>query len=119
MWLPKDERKLLRCYYQELGQVNVKGRFFLSKLAECLQGPNARNQAIIASETLDRRKLIILMPPQGDAITVGLTLEGYDLGKRYSSRPGTAWVWCNEYKVWIIVSVIIGLVTLVATILKD
>ena len=113
MWLPKDERKLLSQYYHELGQVGIRGRLFLSKLAKCLGGTDKINQVIIASETLDRRKLIILMPRQGDDITLELTLEGYDLGRKYSSWWTRSGLWFAEYKhhwIWLIVSFLGGII---------
>jgi len=112
MWLPKDERKLLAHYYCELGQVGVKGRFFLSKLEKCLCRPHTINRVRIASETLARRSLIILMP-QGDAITVGLTLEGYDLGRKYSRWLTRSGLWFAEYKyhwIWLILSFLGGII---------
>ena len=121
MWLPKDEKKLLVHYYQELHDCGVGARtgFYLSTLEKVLQGTNARNRARISSERLQRRNLIAFLQDQGDAITVGLSLEGHDLGKKYSSKPGTAWVWCNEYKFWVILTVIIGLIGLLVMIFKD
>jgi len=113
MWLPKDERKLLSHYHRELGQVGVKDRFFLSELVKCLCRPNAKNQVRIASETLARRKLIILMPQRGDAITVGLTLEGYDLGSKYSRWFTKTGEWWAEYKghwIWVLLGIIISFV---------
>jgi len=121
MWLPKDERKLLAHYYQELHEsgLDARGTFYLSTLESCLQGEDARNRALTASNVLQKRNLIAFLHPRGDAITVQLSLDGYDLGRKYSSRLGTVWVWCNEYKLWIILGVIISAIALIARIFKD
>ncbi len=120
MWLPKDERKLLAHYYQEPYEsgMDARGDFFLSKLERCLRGVNARNRAIITSNTLHRRKFIAFLNHRGDVITVQLSLDGYDLGRKYSTNLGTFWELCKEYKLWIILGVITGLVGLMVTILK-
>jgi len=121
MWLSKDERKLLVHYYQELHDcgVGTKARFYLNTLEKILQGTNTRKRAKITSERLQRRNLIAFLQDQGDAITVGLSLEGHDLGRKYNSRAGTAWVWCNEYKLWIILGIIISFTALIIKIFKD
>ncbi len=121
MWLPKDERKLLAHYYQQLHEsgVDARGDFFLSTLERCLQGVDARNRALIASNVLQKRNLIVFLHHRGDAITVQLSLEGYDFGRKYSTKLGTFWEWCKEYKLWIVLGVIIGLITLIVTIFNS
>ena len=88
MWLPKDEWKVLRHYYKELQEsgVETRGRFFLNELEKCLQGKNKRNRVKIASRMLLQRNLLAFSNDQRDAVTVQLTLEGNDLGKKYSSN---------------------------------
>lgn len=121
MWLPKDERNVLAYYYKELHESGVKtrGQIFLSKLEKCLSKNNKRNRVKIASKMLKQRDLLDFFNDQNEAVTVQLSLDGYDLGRKYSSRLGTAWVWCNEYKIWIILGVVIGAITLLVTIFKD
>lgn len=52
-----------------------------------------------------------------------LTITGYDLGKKYSSQYNTILLWCNEYKIWVILSTIIALagiiISILVAILKD
>jgi hypothetical protein len=121
MWLPKDERKLLAHYYQQLHEsgVDARGDFFLSTLESCLKGVDARSRAITASNVLQKRNLIVFLHHRGDAITVQLGLEGYELGRKYSSKLHTFLLLCNEYKVWIILGLIISFVGVLIVILKD
>ena len=119
IWLPRDERKVLIYYYKKLQEsgVETRGQFFLSELENCLSGNDKRNRVKIASKMLKRRNLLDFYNDQVDAVTVQLSLEGFDLGRKYSSTLGTVWVWCNEYKLWIILGVIIGFITLVVSII--
>ncbi len=75
-------------YYKELhaSGVETRGQIFLNELEKCLSGKNRRNRAKIASRMLLQRNLLAFLQDQGDAITVGLSLEGYDLGRKYSSK---------------------------------
>jgi len=144
MWLPKDERVLLVHYNKRIGKPNQVQHFELSKLVDLLKfkkirkiktldsnkkwkkfcqdgisNQERRNRLDISNEALNERSLIVLKPHQENpnVIIVCLTLKGYDLGRKYSKRWGTLWIWCNEYKLWVILSVIIGLVGLIVTIL--
>ncbi|MBA7690936.1 hypothetical protein ES703_99472 [subsurface metagenome] len=119
MWLPKDERKVLAYYYKELHKSGVKtrGQIFLSKLEKCLSKNNKRNRVKIASKMLKQRDLLDFFNDQNEAVTVQLSLEGYDLGRKYSKKRGMLWIWCNEYKLWVILTVITGLIGLIVTIL--
>ena len=128
---PEDAAKKLKDYFdggannqEENHQDELNIEELKKKNKEYLRYLNRVN---IANSALVERKLIITRDhetvvedkPKGVRLTVG----GYDSGGKYSSRLGTAWVWCNEYKIWIILSVIIGFITLVvsiiAAILKD
>ena len=121
MWLPKDEREVLIYYYKKLHEsgVETRGQFFLSELEKCLSGKDKRNRVKIASKILKRRNLLDFYNDQHDAVTVQLSLEGFDLGRKYSSIPHTILLWCNEYKVWIILGLIISFVSVLVMILKD
>ncbi len=113
MWLPKDERKLLAYYYRKLEQVNVRGSLFLSELEKCLQGTNTRNRVLLASERLMRRNFLDFLNNQGDALTVQLSLQGYDLGRKYSSWWTRSGLWFAEYKdhwFWLIISFLGGII---------
>ena len=105
MWLPKEERKVLVHYYKGLFSVDSRTRFYMSTLEKTLQEPDTRNRAKIASKTLQRRDLIAFLHDHGDALTVQLSLEGYDLGRKYSSWFTRTGLWFAEYRhhwIWVI-----------------
>jgi len=87
MWLPKDERKVLAYYYKELHKsgMETRGQFFVSELENCLSGNDKRNRVKIAGKMLKRRNLLDFYNDQHNSVTVQLSLEGYDLGRKYSS----------------------------------
>ncbi len=115
MWLPKDERELLKRFYKELHEsgVETRGQLFLNELEKCLQGKNKRNRVRTASKILMRRNLLDFLNDQGGAITARLSLEGNDLGRKYSSWWTRSGLWFAEYRnhwIWIIVSFLGGVI---------
>ena len=115
MWLPKDERKVLVYYYKELHEsgVETRGQVFLSKLEKCLSKNNKRNRVKIASKMLKQRDLLDFFNDQNEAVTVQLNLEGYDLGRKYSSWWTRSGLWFAEYKnhwIWLIISFLGGVI---------
>jgi len=52
-------------------------------------------------------------------LCITLTIKGYDLGRKYSFKLHTFLLLCNEYKVWIIIGLIISFVGVLIAILKD
>ena len=115
MWLPRDERKVLSHYYSELHEsgVETRGRVFLSGSEKCLSGKDKRNRVKIASKTLKQRDLLDFLNDQKDAMTVQLSLQGYDLGRKYSSWWIRTGLWFEEYKnhwIWVVVSFLGGVV---------
>ena len=121
MWLPKNEREVLKHYYKELhiSGVEARGKIFLNELEKCLSGKDRRNRAKIVSKMLLQRNLLAFYNDQDDAVTVQLSLEGFDLGRKYSSKYHTFLLRCNEYKVWIIVGLIISFVSVLVAILRN
>jgi len=121
MWLPKDERKVLAYYYRELHEsgVEARGQFFLSDLEKYLSRKDKRNRVKIANKILNRRNLLAFYNDQDDAVTVQLSLEGYDLGRKYSSKPHIILLWCEEYKFWLILGLIISIVSVLVMMLKN
>jgi hypothetical protein len=112
MWLPKDERKLLIYYYRELEQPNLRGTFYLSDLINQLKC-SGLHRVRIANTSLDKRGMIILMPPRGDGVDLELTLTGYDLGRKYNSWLIRTGLWFAEYKdhwFWLILSFLGGII---------
>jgi hypothetical protein len=111
-FLPSDEWKLLVYYYRELNKVGIKGRFYVGKLAGCLRGENKVSRIKNATDTLNRRDLIVSQD-QGDAITIGLTLEGYDLAIKYSTwftRSGLRFAEYKGHWIWIVLAFVGGIV---------
>ncbi len=74
-----------------------------------------------ANAILKDRELIRFEHEQEDLsrIKISLTLKGYHLGRKYSSKLHTFLLLCNEYKVWIILGLIISFVGVLIAILKD
>jgi len=135
MWLPKDERKLLKCYYNksegtretfEIGRFEVAKSLGLREDRTSAKDTNKIFDTIgYASRTLMARELIHFEEEQDDIsiLKISLTLKGFDLGRKYCSKPHTILLWCSEYKVWVILGVIIGLagiiISILVAILKD
>ena len=129
MWLPKDERKLLAFYYAKAGSTDQNLRFEqhveLMKVLGFDEKPEAAqiteqkfDMVLNANQMLKDRGLINLRyETQQLIVNVSLTLKGCDLGRKYSTRPGRAWVCLNEYKVWVILGAITGLAGLIVSIL--
>jgi len=74
-----------------------------------------RNRVNIAITALEARKLIRLHPHQNepDVKAVRLTIDGYDLGRKYSSWWTRSGLWFAEYKkhwIWIVVSFLGGVI---------
>ncbi len=142
MWLPKDERRLLYYYHLSRDQVGKESRFSLTDLVEVLYCSNVgevrlHRQIKAEPKTLDnldqnveqylqelnrigsvnqalrQRGLIDIKSAGSDFVTLALTVKGDDLGRLYSSKLGTAWLWCVEFKFCVIIGTIIGLAMLV------
>ncbi len=73
-----------------------------------------KNRVDIANAALEARKLIKLHKHQSelDVKAVGLTIEGYDLGRKYSSCLIRSGLWFAEYRyhwIWVIGSFLAGI----------
>jgi len=70
---------------------------------------------------LKDRELIHFEHEQEDLsrFKISLTLKGLDLARKYSSKPHIILLWCEEYKFWIILGLIISFVSVLIAILKD
>lgn len=119
MWLPKDERKVLRYLYVKIPRENVGNtvRLQLTEFAQCCFDEDS---AVATARLLAERGLLKLemINHPSNFIEIGFTLNGYDLSRRYSSKYDTVRLWCDEYKIWIILGVAISAVALVVTVLK-
>jgi hypothetical protein len=140
MWLPKDERRLLWYYYHRINKVGGEESFDLRELTEFLVCKNLKelrcrkkerrdkdgaelardylneqNRVNIANKALQERGLIRLTeyPGPREVKRITLNLEGYDLGRLYSSWWTYSGLWFREYKdhwIWIIVSFLGGVI---------
>ena len=139
MWLPKDERETLLKYYNYLQDTQEYKRFrslsvrvyiatrnLISRdlVHEIIEGGPEHVEYLAAFMTQDTIGLQgFLASSENDVeyndITLRLTLEGYDLGRKYCSKPHTILLWCEEYKFWIILGLIISFVSVLVMILKD
>lgn len=131
MWLPKDERKLLKCYYNKSKKTRKTFEIGIPEVMKILgfredkaSVPSTNKMFDItlnANAILKDRELIHFEHEQEDLsrIKISLTLKGYDLGRKYSSKLHTFLLLCNEYKVWIILGLIISFVGVLIAILKD
>jgi len=127
LWLPKDERKLLAYYYRKVA-AGQNRPFLRSELETIWQGDDVWERVKIATVRFKRLNLVASNSEysHGGGITVGLSPEGRDLGRKYNSKVGTLWVWGAEYNVWVILGFITTLTillvttsTLLVTIFKD
>jgi len=131
MWLHKEERKLLKYYYDKSRKAGetfeapiyemMKALGFKEKDASTQTTEKKWDMAFNAINNLKGRKFIHFELEQEDLskFKIILTLEGYDLGRKYSSKLHTFLLWCEEYKFWIILGLIISFVSVLVMILKD
>ena len=70
----------------------------------------ARWEIGATNDILKERGFVEVEDFQNGIYKVKLTLEGLDLGRKYSSKLHTFLLLCNEYKVWIIIGLIISFV---------
>jgi len=164
MWLPKDERKLLKIYYWNIRQrqkkvdskpteerwYSISENFVKAFEAEkwkeaakklrndCHKSVEAtrgeatektisqrelehlkkqtkqyligRAKVDAANAVLDERNLTKLRPHESqDRFGVSLTIDGYDLGRKYSQWHTLIGLWIGEYNwVWLIVTLLLG-----------
>jgi len=131
MWLHKEERKLLKYYYDKSRKAGetfeapiyemMKALGFKEKDASTQTTEKKWDMAFNAINNLKGRKFIHFELEQEDLskFKIILTLEGYDLGRKYSSKLHTFLLWCEEYKFWIILGLIISFVSVLVMIIKD
>ena len=109
MWLPKDERTLLRLYYKKIGEPEKPEFINEIDLIKTLS-PNCDTQSIegvpgyadsklrvsTANKVLSERKLVRYREA-GKAIEINLSVEGYDLGRKYDFWWLRSNLWYTEY----------------------
>ena len=132
MWLPKDERLLLVGYYNSIHAVGCEKVYgteefekFLhcqrnsgNTIKDCARVADALVRSEMANKVLSERGLITYTPPAvtpypDPSVRVSLTVEGYDLGRRYSHWFSRSGLWFNEYRnhwIWLLAAAIGGVV---------
>ena len=136
MWLPKDERETLLKYYNYLqdtqeykrfrslsARVYIATRNLISRdlVHEMIEGGPEHVEYLAAFMTQDPIGLKgFLASSENDVeyndITLRLTLEGYDLGRKYDSWLIWTGLWFAEYKhhwIWVIVAFAGGIIATV------
>src|SRR5438445_8340734 len=133
MWITQDERRLLRGYYDLLGDIQAEEAFRLDDLGLLLtlwgyrkqipkyedapspENPVAghealkrairsviqnRNRIKKANSLLVARNLIKFTPHQSDdnVVIISLTLDGHELGRKYSGWFERSGLWFKEYR---------------------
>jgi len=128
MWLPKDERKLLELYYKKIGEPekmefieenNLIKTIFPKCDTQHQESSNnykkwleGKSRVATANKVLSERKFIKYREA-GSSIELSLSIEGYDLGRKYSSWWTRSGLWFAEYKnhwIWVIVSFLGGVI---------
>jgi hypothetical protein len=125
MWLPKDERKLLALYFRVIGKPDERVTFSNSdedsdKFEKTLgwkggqEGSRSYVQRVRhAEEMLEKRGLLDVLEREIWEKTVSLSVQGYDLGRKYSPWWIRTGLWFAEYKhhwFWLIVSFLSGII---------
>lgn len=133
MWLPKDEREVLRKYYHCLQNTQEYKRFeSLSKrvhistrnligrglLYEIKEGGTEHKEFLAAFIAEDSIRLdLFLASSENDIecsdVTLRLTLEGHDLAAKYDNWFSRTGLWFAEYKdhwIWLISGFLGGII---------
>lgn len=146
MWITQDERRLLRGYYELLGDIGTEEAFRLDGLGLLLtfwgyrkqipkyedaplqENPVAdheamkcairlviqnRNRVKKANSLLVTGNLIKLTRRDSDesVLIISLTLDGYDLGRKYAGWLENSGLWFNEYRnhwLWLFLAIVGG-----------
>jgi hypothetical protein len=123
----KESATILKDYFEggaNTQNENNKDEFDIEKLKKnVMDYTKYQSKVHFANNALAERKLISIRDHktvvEDKPIGVSLTIDGYDLGRKYSSKLHTFLLLCNEYKVWIILGLIISFVGVLIAILKD
>jgi len=120
--LPKDERKLLKSYYnksEKTGEIfeleiyeAMKILGFKANKASALTTDEKWAMVFNANDNLKDRRLINF-ELENHIFKINLTLNGLDLGRKYNSWWTCSGLWFAEYKhhwIWLIVSFLGGII---------
>jgi hypothetical protein len=122
MWLTKDERKLLAYYFCELDGRTEKKTFPYYELVKVLlckdinklskrEVSYGMDRVMIANDDL-RERGYIHMDSEGTEVSIGLRLQGRDLGRKYSlwwTRTGLLFEEYKHHWIWLIVGFLGGI----------
>ena len=126
MWLPKDERKLLTLYFRTIGnpaeQETFKDFSDMKVLGWKQRKSNKdydqvyMNRVWCADDILKKRGFLGSLTRDSFEKTLSLTIEGYDLGRKYDSL----WQWSNlwyaehikNHWIWHIIAYIAGIISM-------
>ena len=130
MWLHKEERKILKYCYDKSKKAGetfeapiyemMKALGFKEREASKQTANEKWDMVFNAINNLKGREFIHFEYEEENLskFKIILTLRGYDLGRKYSSKLHTFLLWCEEYKFWIILGLIISFVSILVMILK-
>ena len=131
-WLPRDEMKLLAYYFTKLKRPKdfetFKNPMELMKVLGYRLGKETKPEDSLelyrvmdANYVLVERGLAVIeQDSMGMDTTVSLTLEGRDLGRKYSSwftRSGLRFAEYKHHWIWIIVAYVGGILSTIVTVL--
>jgi hypothetical protein len=113
-----DYHKSVERMYDEPDEAETSNRHSESEdhvtVADMEQWLKAKAEIDTVNATLRERKLINLSThTRTSDVGVSLTMEGYDLGMKYSKWPTKVSLWVGEYPwIWLIIAGVIGAVIL-------
>jgi len=122
MWLPKEERKLLKAYYKKSEKTRKVFELPIYEAMRILGLKENKTSAMTtdkkwamvfnANDNLKDRKLIDFELEEY-IFKINLTLKGLDLSRKYNSWWTRSGLWFAEYKhhwIWLIVSFLGGII---------
>jgi len=122
MWLPEEERELLKAYYNRSEKTREKFKLEIYEAMRILGFKENKESgrttdekwAMVfnANDNLKERKLIDFELEE-NIFKINLTLNGLDLGRKYNSPWISSGLWFAEYKnhwFWLIVSFLGGII---------
>ena len=130
MWLPKDERKLLAFYFRDLPEASFGKKYTSNSMRVVKANRNLNGRRLINLDGYGDTSNVsfprgcaegdladFLPDPKdtGGSYTtfVELTLDGWDLGRKYNHWFTRTGLWWAEYKghwVWVLLGIIISFV---------
>jgi hypothetical protein len=122
MWLPKDERTLLAFCCTKVSRGEAPFDLTHHELIEELNSKGIKADTQLVHEALfrlqNRNLLRWTSTLNGNGAGITFYQQGYDLGRKYSTKRGRFELWCKEY-LWLIIflTMVISTLTLLVTIL--